>query len=146
MSKRKRKKSNRRKGSGSTVKETFAFIDCDVAGLLNFRTEKINNGMHMFDSIDFYATDTNQECFEVEGLRFEVGIGWYDPDSVVSKHYGTDVYTACIEYAVDRAIRDNLYLGLAMLGQKRPADFVMRLSHSEIVERLESRGCFVVYK
>ena len=95
--------------------------------------------MYMFDSIGFFVTDINHKCFEVKGLRFDLDEGWYDPNADTPKYYGKDVYEACMGYAVDRAMKDGLYLGLAIFGQKRPAEHVLRLSHSEIVRMMKEK-------
>ena len=130
---------NRRDCHNEMKMKQCGFVECSVAGLLHFTTETAKNGLYMFDSIDFCVTDTNHKCFEVEGLRFEADNGWYDPNVDIPKYYGMDVYKACMDYAVDRGIRDGLYLGLALLGQKRPAGYVLRLSHSEIVRMIKER-------
>jgi len=143
MSKSRSKKRSKKRRTSSTGIKDFCFVDCPVAGAAFIETEK-SNRLYMFDSIDFIATDQTDNCFDVEGLRFDQNRGWYEKDAVVPKYYGKGVYNACMEYAVDRAMRDNLYLGVALLGKERPGKVVLKLSHSEIVSRLESRGCCVV--
>ena len=117
----------------------FGFVECPVAGLVHFKTEKIKNGLHMFDSIDFFVTDINHECFEIKGLRFDQDEGWYDPNADSLKFYGKDVYDACMEYAVDRAMKDSLYLGVAHFGQERPVKVVLKMSHSEIIKMMKEK-------
>ena len=146
MSQTRRKNSSKKRRNSSVNRKDFTFIECPIAGLINFKSGKIKNGMYMFDSIDFFATDTNQECFEIEGLRFDHEKGWYDVNETFPKYYGKDVYEACIDYAVDRAIKDNLYLGIAIFGKKRPAEFVLMLNRSEFVSRLEDKGVAVYSK
>lgn len=143
MSKVKRKKVSRKRIRSSSGIKDFAFVDCPVAGAIVIETKK-GNYLHVFDSIGFMAKYLTKESFEIEGLVFDQEKGWYDADAVIPKYYGKDVYAACNDYAVDRAIRDNLFLQLAIFGKKRPAECVLILSRSEIIKRLESRGCIVV--
>ena len=135
----KKKRRSEKRASFSVNTKNFAFVECPIGGLYKFEKGKIKNGMYLFDSIDFLVLDINHECFEIKGLRFDVDEGWYDPNADVPKYYGKDVCDACMEYAVDRAIRDHLYLGLALLGQKRPVEFTLRLSHSDIVEMMKEK-------
>lgn len=140
------KRNARRKNRSSSLDTSdFSFVKCPVAGLIHFKTKKFKNGIYMFDSIDFFATDINHESFEMKGLRFDENGGWYDPNAKITKYYGKNVFEACMEYAVDRAINDCLYLSLAIFGQKRPAKFAMTISHDEIVEMMKKKtDCPVV--
>lgn len=142
MPKVKRKNIRRKRTSSSTETKDFAFIDCPVAGATFSKTRK-GNSLHMFDRIGFFATDITKKSFEVEGLSFDKDKGWYDANVDIPKYYGKGVYDACMEYAVDKAISDNLFLKLAIFGKKRPALSVLMLSRSEIAKRLENRGCVV---
>lgn len=144
MSKAKRKNIRRRISNSTKIKD-FAFIDCPVAGSIVFKTRK-GNCLHMFDRIDFFARDVADKIFEVEGLSFDKDKGWYDANVDNPKYYGKGVYDACMEYAVDKAIRDNLLLTIAIFGKERPARTVLMLSHSEIAKQLENRGCVVCYR
>ena len=134
----KKRRASKKRNRSNEMKD-FWFVECPIAGLFHFKTGKIKCGMYMFDSIDFYVTDINHECFEIKGLRFDLDKGWYDPNANTPKYYGKDVYEACMEYAVDRAIEDGLYLGLAICGQRIPAEFVLRLSHSKIIKMMKER-------
>ena len=147
MSRSRRKKVGRKKNSNSVgrIKESN-FINCPEAGLLNFKTETIRNGMFMFDSIGFTAKDMENKIYEIRGLLFDQEKGWYEADALIPKYYGKDVYEACIEYAADRALNDHILLLVALFGQKRPADFAMMINRDEIVRRLDSRGCLVLNK
>lgn len=145
-SKRSSKKRNasRKRRSGSNNVKDFAFIDCPIGGAIFSKTMN-GNGLHVFDRISFWAVDIDANNFETEGLSFDQGKGWYDPNAEIPKYYGQNVYEACMEYAVDRGIEDSLYLGLAYLGQKRSTRFVLRLDHSEIIKRMKDKtGCQIV--
>ena len=147
MSQRSSKKSRRsRRKMGSSNIDKFGFADCPTGGAVVIKTRK-GNRLYVFDSIDFMATDTKGKCFEVEGLSFDQEKGWFDANIIFTKYYGKNVYEACLEYAVDIAIRDNLYLGLAIFGKQRSAKVFLRVSHSKITERLEKEyGYTVVIK
>lgn len=138
MSKSKRKRI-RKRNVGSGKMDDFAFINCPIAGAVLFKSKE-GNSLHVFDSIGFMVTDNNNKCFEIEGLVFDKEKGWYDVNEVIPKYYGKEVYPACLDYAVDRAIRDNLYLGLAHFGKERPVRTVLRLSRDEIVRLANRRG------
>ena len=131
-----RKRSGRR--SSQEIKD-FSFIDCPFAGAISFKKNK-GCSLHVFDSIDFMGTDANQNCFEIKGLVFNEKRGWYEKNAVIPKYYGKKVYSACLDFAVDKAVRDNMYLGVAIFGKERPAKSALVLSQSEIVRRMNGRG------
>lgn len=120
----------------------IVFIKCPVAGAVHIKEGK-RNGLHVFDSISFVARDANDNSYEIEGLLFDEEKGWYESDAVIPKYYGKGVYAACVNYAVDMAIRDNLLLQLAIFGKERPAKAVLTISHSETVQRLNAKGFIV---
>ena len=130
---------------GSSKMDSLGFIDCPTGGAVAMK-RKNGNRLHVFNSIGFTATDTKGKCFDVDGLSFDQEKGWFDANVVIPKYYGKKVYEACLEYAVDIAIRDNLYLGLAFLGKERPAKAALVISHNEVAMRLESRSFAVTHR
>lgn len=138
MSKNKSKKVSRKRRSLMT-KKNITFIECPVAGAMVVKTNK-GNRLHVFDCIGFMAKDANNNYFDIEGLVFHQEKGWYEAKAAVPKYYGKNVYSACHDYAVDIAIRDNLFLGIALLGSERPAKSALVLSHSEVVQRMQNRS------
>ncbi len=139
MSKAKKRISGRNRRN-STQKQDFGFVDFPAGGALFYKSDK-GNCLHVFDNIGFMAIDMSGKSFEIEGLVFDTERGWYDANADIPKYYGKSVYSACMDYAVDRAISDNWYLQLAIFGKKRPAESAMLISYDDLVSRLESECC-----
>ena len=130
MSQARRKCRKKRRINSKRMKH-FNFVDCPAGGAIVVRTKK-GNYLHVFDNIGFMATDIYGRSFEIEGLIFDQEKGWFDANAVAPKFYSKNVYSACIDYATDIAITENLHLGIALFGKERPAKCAFVLGQGRI--------------